>query len=40
MKKWTTSDPSLDFGSSKHELSFKLFILVHTNWFSLQNDVM
>jgi len=39
-KKWATLDPSLHFGSPNHELSFKLFILVQTNWFSLQNDAI
>jgi hypothetical protein len=38
-KNWTL-DPSLHFGSPNHELCFKLFFLVQTNWFSLQNDAM
>jgi hypothetical protein len=41
IKKWTTLDPSLHFGSPNHELSFKaLFFLVWTNWVSFQNDAM
>jgi hypothetical protein len=39
-KKWTTMDLNLHFGSPNHELSLKLFFLIHTNWFSLQNDAM
>jgi len=39
-KKWATLNPSLDFGFPNHELYFKLFYLVWTKWFSLQNDVV
>jgi hypothetical protein len=30
----------LHFGSPNYELSFKLFLKIQTNWFSLQNDAM
>ncbi len=40
MKKLTTLHLSLHFGSLNHELSFKLFLSVWTNWFSFQNDAM
>jgi hypothetical protein len=30
----------LHFGSPNHELSFKLFFKIQTNWFSFQNDAM
>jgi hypothetical protein len=39
-KKRTTLNPSIDFGSPNYKLSFKLFFLVWTNWFYLQNDAM
>jgi hypothetical protein len=39
-KERATLDPSLHFGSPNDELSFKLFLLVWTNWLSVQNDAM
>jgi hypothetical protein len=39
-KKQKNKKMSLHFGSPNHELSFKLFFLVQTNWFSFQKDAM
>jgi len=39
-KEMNNLEPWLTVGFPNHELFFKLFFFVKTNWFSFQNDAM